>query len=61
MTEIAAPGAMTTLDPKEQKPQDIYKLLVGSVVPRPIAFVFLDGCGRYSQSGAFQLFHRGEC
>jgi flavin reductase (DIM6/NTAB) family NADH-FMN oxidoreductase RutF len=39
MTEIAAPGAMTTLVPAEQKPQDIYKLLVGSVVPRPIAFV----------------------
>ena len=39
MTEIAAPGAMTTLIPAEQKPQDIYKLLVGSVVPRPIAFV----------------------
>jgi flavin reductase (DIM6/NTAB) family NADH-FMN oxidoreductase RutF len=39
MTEIAAPGAMTSLDPGEQKPQDIYKLLVGSVVPRPIAFV----------------------
>ncbi|MGB8480364.1 MAG: flavin reductase family protein [Acidobacteriaceae bacterium] len=39
MTEIAAPGAMTTLNPAEQKPQDIYKLLVGSVVPRPIAFV----------------------
>ena len=39
MSEIAAPGAMTTLDPAEQKPQDIYKLLVGSVVPRPIAFV----------------------
>ena len=39
MTEIAAPGAMTTLNPAQQKPQDIYKLLVGSVVPRPIAFV----------------------
>jgi len=39
MTEIAASGAMTTLVPAEQKPQDIYKLLVGSVVPRPIAFV----------------------
>ena len=39
MTEIAAADAMTTLDPKEQRPQDIYKLLVGSVVPRPIAFV----------------------
>lgn len=39
MTEIAPAGAMTTLVPAEQKPQDIYKLLVGSVVPRPIAFV----------------------
>jgi flavin reductase (DIM6/NTAB) family NADH-FMN oxidoreductase RutF len=39
MSEIAAADAMTTLDPAEQKPQDIYKLLVGSVVPRPIAFV----------------------
>ncbi|HTU50271.1 MAG TPA: flavin reductase family protein [Acidobacteriaceae bacterium] len=39
MTEIAAAGAMITLIPEEQKPQDIYKLLVGSVVPRPIAFV----------------------
>ncbi len=39
MTEIAAAGAMTTLIPAEQKPQDIYKRLVGSGVPRPIAFV----------------------
>lgn len=39
MTEIAAAGPMRTLNPAEQKPQDIYKLLVGSVVPRPIAFV----------------------
>jgi flavin reductase (DIM6/NTAB) family NADH-FMN oxidoreductase RutF len=28
-----------TLDPQEQSPQNIYKLLVGAVVPRPIAFV----------------------
>lgn len=39
MSEIAAPGAMSTLNPAEENPQDIYKLLVGSVVPRPIAFV----------------------
>ena len=39
MTEVAAAGAMVTLVSAEQKPQDIYKLLVGSVVPRPIAFV----------------------
>ncbi len=39
MTKAAASGTMTTLDPAKEKPQDIYKLLVGSVVPRPIAFV----------------------
>jgi flavin reductase (DIM6/NTAB) family NADH-FMN oxidoreductase RutF len=39
MSEIVAAATMTTLVPAEQKPQDIYKLLVGSVVPRPIAFV----------------------
>lgn len=31
--------SMRTLNPAEQTPQDTYKLLVGSVVPRPIAFV----------------------
>lgn len=30
---------MRTLKPGDQTPQDTYKLLVGSVVPRPIAFV----------------------
>ncbi|MGO8720916.1 MAG: flavin reductase family protein [Acidobacteriaceae bacterium] len=39
MSDIGAADAMRTLDPSEQKPLDIYKLLVGSVVPRPIAFV----------------------
>ncbi len=39
MSEVAAPVAMRTLNPSEQSPQDTYKLLVGSVVPRPIAFV----------------------
>lgn len=39
MSEVAAASAMRTLSPSEQAPQDIYKLLVGSVVPRPIAFV----------------------
>jgi len=30
---------MQTVNPSEQDPQEIYKLLVGAVVPRPIAFV----------------------
>jgi flavin reductase (DIM6/NTAB) family NADH-FMN oxidoreductase RutF len=28
-----------TLDPEQQSPQNIYKLMVGAIVPRPIAFV----------------------
>ena len=39
MNETVAQAAMRTLNPSEQSPQDTYKLLVGSVVPRPIAFV----------------------
>ncbi|HVJ09146.1 MAG TPA: flavin reductase family protein [Acidisarcina sp.] len=30
---------MLTFDPANYAPQDIYKLMVGSIVPRPIAFV----------------------
>lgn len=39
MTEAATQAAMRTLNPAEQRPQDTYKLLIGAVVPRPIAFV----------------------
>ncbi|MGC1783925.1 MAG: flavin reductase family protein [Acidobacteriaceae bacterium] len=39
MTDAVASAAMKTLNPSEQSPQDTYKLLVGAVVPRPIAFV----------------------
>jgi len=39
MTEAAVSAAMRTLNPSEQSPREIYSLLVGSVVPRPIAFV----------------------
>lgn len=35
----AEKSSMRTLKPGDQTPQDTYKLLVGSVVPRPIAFV----------------------
>lgn len=28
-----------TIDPQQESPQDVYKLMVGSIVPRPIAFV----------------------
>jgi flavin reductase (DIM6/NTAB) family NADH-FMN oxidoreductase RutF len=32
-------SAMATFNPAERSPQEMYKLLVGAVVPRPIAFV----------------------
>ena len=30
---------MLTFDPQNMVPKDVYKLLIGAVVPRPIAFV----------------------
>lgn len=39
MTDATGFPSMRTLNPSEQSPQDNYKLLVGAVVPRPIAFV----------------------
>src|SRR6202166_3462559 len=30
---------MLTFDPQNMPPKDVYKLLIGAVVPRPIAFV----------------------
>jgi flavin reductase (DIM6/NTAB) family NADH-FMN oxidoreductase RutF len=39
LTPALADRPMQTLDAAGQSPQDIYKLLVGAVVPRPIAFV----------------------
>lgn len=30
---------MLSIDPANQQPQDVYKLLIGSILPRPIAFV----------------------
>jgi flavin reductase (DIM6/NTAB) family NADH-FMN oxidoreductase RutF len=32
-------GEAVIVNPGEEKPQDIYKLMVGAIVPRPIAFV----------------------
>jgi len=35
----AQPDAMLSFDPVKESPSDIYKLMVGAIVPRPIAFV----------------------
>lgn len=39
MTTASDTGRMLRFDPGEHHSQDIYKLMVGCVVPRPIAFV----------------------
>jgi flavin reductase (DIM6/NTAB) family NADH-FMN oxidoreductase RutF len=39
MTASITAGAMRSFDPAQESPQDIYKLMVGAIVPRPIAFV----------------------
>jgi len=39
MSEASGTGKMLRFDPAEHLPQNIYKLMVGCVVPRPIAFV----------------------
>jgi len=38
--KITAPvGEMVTLDPEKMSTNDVYKLMIGTIVPRPIAFV----------------------
>lgn len=39
MTASMSASAMLSFDPARESPQDIYKLMVGAIVPRPIAFV----------------------
>jgi flavin reductase (DIM6/NTAB) family NADH-FMN oxidoreductase RutF len=39
MNDPSSAGKMLRFDPPEHLPQNIYKLMIGCVVPRPIAFV----------------------
>jgi flavin reductase (DIM6/NTAB) family NADH-FMN oxidoreductase RutF len=39
MTTTSGEAAMLSFEPGDQRPVDIYKLMVGAIVPRPIAFV----------------------
>ncbi len=39
MTVAGDPAEFLSFDPEEEAPADIYQLMVGSIVPRPIAFV----------------------
>ena len=39
MSEVDGGMAILSIDPSEEAPANIYKLMVGAIVPRPIAFV----------------------
>ena len=46
-----------TIIPSEAGPANIYKLMVGAIVPRPIAFVSTVSRAGSSQSCAIQFLH----
>jgi flavin reductase (DIM6/NTAB) family NADH-FMN oxidoreductase RutF len=47
------------LDPREMAPADVYALLVGCVVPRPIAFVSSLSAGGVPNLAPFSFFNAG--
>ena len=47
------------LDPASAERRQIYRMLVGSVVPRPIGWASTVERERPHQPGAVQLLHRG--
>ena len=44
------------VDPREAGPQNVYKLLIGAVVPRPIAFVSTVDCDGVRNLAPFSFF-----
>jgi len=59
--DLSRPASSTLrgLDPAEMAPSDIYALLVGSVVPRPIAFVSSLSAGGIPNLAPFSFFNAG--
>lgn len=51
---------MKTLDPKELRPIDLYKILTGAIVPRPIAFVSTVNNKGQTNAAPFSFFN-GVC
>ena len=49
---------MLVLDPAQIASSDIYKLMIGVIVPRPIAFVSTVDAAGVQEPCAFQLLHR---
>ena len=48
--EISYRCYLVILDPKNNQPDDIYKIMIGSITPRPIAFV-----STISKDGIYKL------
>ncbi len=51
---------MLTFDPQNMPPKDVYKLLIGAVVPRPIAFVSTLDLNNVRNLAPFSFFYRGQ-
>lgn len=49
------------VDPEELSPQALYKVLVGSVVPRPIGWISTISTGRISNLAPFSFFTVASC
>ena len=47
------------VDPAATAQRDVYKILIGSVVPRPIGFISSISLDRPAESRAVQFFQRG--
>lgn len=47
---------MINIDPQEHTPANIYRLMVGAIVPRPIAFVSTIGCDGVLNLAPFSFF-----
>jgi flavin reductase (DIM6/NTAB) family NADH-FMN oxidoreductase RutF len=54
MSEFSAP--MRSFDPNSHRPADIYKLMAGSILPRPIAFVSTVDLGGTRNLAPFSFF-----
>jgi flavin reductase (DIM6/NTAB) family NADH-FMN oxidoreductase RutF len=50
-------SAMLSIDPASQSVQDNYKLLIGSIVPRPIAFVTTQSSEGVLNAAPFSFFN----
>ncbi len=56
MPHTTSPPPTLAFDPQKQQPQEIYKLMIGAIVPRPIAFVSTVDAGGVRNLAPFSFF-----